>query len=262
MTSSDSKIAKIQTFFQALSSAAPELNAASDSLNQAVTTLDEALKKLNIGLSVWVNFRSRGVEDWEYDDDQIGYDKVDGKWGIAVRRVWGNYNTEEFAGVGPWLFNDAPRDLRLVAVDYLPEAIEALGKAAIETTKKIHEKVTQVRNLTDAIGKKTIEMSFTFEGLTSKQVNDIKATVTKQQKFLGELLEHAYRWELDLHILRILFAPEKRAFAEMVESHDARDRVEKVAASVLGIPVHMSALIQQKPAVLKGVSVGGKQVRS
>ena len=74
MTSSDSKIEKIQTHFKALSSVAPTLNAASDELTKAVAVLDENLKKLNVGLTAWVTFRSRAVHpsmrDEEYDDDE------------------------------------------------------------------------------------------------------------------------------------------------------------------------------------------------
>src|ERR1700687_361370 len=127
MSLNDSQIAKIQAHFQTLSSVAPALNSASDELNHCLASLDESLKKLNAGLTVWVTFRSRGVAEDQYDDQQIGYTKVDGKWGIAIRHVWGNYATEQFGEEGTWFFNDAPRELRLLAVDQLPELIEALG---------------------------------------------------------------------------------------------------------------------------------------
>jgi hypothetical protein len=54
MTSGDSKITKLQTDFQALSKIATELNVSSDGLTKTVGFLDEALKKLNVGLTVWV----------------------------------------------------------------------------------------------------------------------------------------------------------------------------------------------------------------
>lgn len=150
MTTTDSKIAKIQTHFQALSSLAPELNAASDDLTQAVALLDEALKKLNIGLPVWVAFRF-GAEPPLYHTEQIGYDKVGSKWGIALRCLWGNEDIDDHNEDGPWLFNEAPRDMRLYAVDKIPEVIELLGKAAFDTTKKIQEKAQEVRQFADAI---------------------------------------------------------------------------------------------------------------
>lgn len=75
MSSSDSKIAKIQENFQALSTVASSLNTASDELTRVVGKLDEALKKLNVGLTVWVTFEDRSDEQHpkDYDLDQIGY---------------------------------------------------------------------------------------------------------------------------------------------------------------------------------------------
>jgi prefoldin subunit 5 len=154
MTSNDSKIEKIQLHFQALTSLASALNVASDELSKNVSILDEALKKLNIGLTTWVTFRSQAVEENEYSDDQIGYCKVEGKWGIALRHIWGDYGRDEYGGeTGPWLFNDAPREFRIAAADKIPEVIEALGKEALNTTKKVQEKARQVGELASVIEK-------------------------------------------------------------------------------------------------------------
>ncbi len=157
MTSSDAKLEKIQTHFKALSAVALSLNTASDELTKAVTILDEALKKLNVGLTVWVTFRSRAVEEWEFDDDQIGYAKVQGKWGVALRHLWGDHQLDTYDDEGPWLFNDAPRELRLGGVEKIPDVIETLAKAAFDTTKKIQEKTKDVRALAGAITSVTAE---------------------------------------------------------------------------------------------------------
>jgi len=154
MSSNDSKIEKVQKQFKTLSSVAAALNDASDQLTAVVATLDESLKKLNIGLTVWVTFRSRStdIEDaGTYDDDQIGYCKVSGTWGIALRNIWGNPNWAQHDSEGPWLFNDAPRDLRLNGVDKIPELIEALSREAFSTAQKIEEKAQKVGELASAI---------------------------------------------------------------------------------------------------------------
>ncbi len=164
MTSSDSKVEKVQTHFQALSSVASSLNKVSDELTKVVTILDEALKKLNVGLTVWVTFRSRGVEPLEYDNDQIGYCKVNGKWGIALRRIWGDDARGFYGDEGPWLFNEAPREMRLHGVDKIPEVIEALGKEAFDTTKKIHEKTQEIREFAGAIEKIASEQPGSSKG--------------------------------------------------------------------------------------------------
>ena len=138
MTSSDSKVSKIQTHFQALSETASSLNAASDELTQTVALLDESLKKLNVGLSAWVSFRSRDNDDdpYEYDVNQIGYCKVNGTWGIALRHIWGHEGLDRHSEDGPWLFNDASREMRLASVDKIPDVIEELAKVAASTDQE------------------------------------------------------------------------------------------------------------------------------
>lgn len=153
MTSDDPSVAKIQIHFEELSSLAASLNTASDELTKGVTVLDESLKKLNIGLTVWVTFRFRGDDNFpeEYDADQIGYAKVNGTWGLALRNISGDHSISRFEEEGPWLFKDAPREFRLLAVDKIPDVVEALAKSATETTKKIEEKTKQVRELAAAL---------------------------------------------------------------------------------------------------------------
>jgi len=198
MSLTDSKIAKIQAHFQTLSSVAPTLNSASDELNRCVASLDESLKKLNAGLTVWVSFRSRGVkeDEYEYDEDQIGYTKVAGKWGIAIRHVWGNYATEQFGEEGTWFFNDAPRELRLLAVDQLPELIEALGEEASKITKKVQEKTKQVRELATAIKQitKPLQQNSFNERAIAAAKNHLKLdaeTSATTLKTIGDMLAKA-----------------------------------------------------------------------
>jgi hypothetical protein len=151
MASNDSKFEKVQTDFQALSVVASSLNSASDELSKVIAVLDEALKKLNLGLTVWVVFESHSVEPWQFDDEYIGYCKVNGKWGIALQRAWGDNRENDFDREGPWLFNEAPREMRLKSVDAIPKLIEALSSAASEMTKKVQEKTRGVRELTGVI---------------------------------------------------------------------------------------------------------------
>ena len=150
MASDEPKYARVQTQFKALSSISASLNTASDELAKAVSVLDEALKKLNIGLTVWVTI-SRWSEEERAGENQIGYCKVSGKWGIALRHIWGLHGLSLDEVDGLWLFNDAPRDLRLAGVDKIPELIVALSEEASDTTKQVQEKARQVRELAGAI---------------------------------------------------------------------------------------------------------------
>ena len=146
-------ISRAQLSYQKLATAAVALNTASDQLGKVIVELDAALKALNLGISSWISFNEWTDESgFNYSCDQIGYSKVDGKWGIALRSLSGNYNFPEDATVdGPWLFNDAPRALRLAAIDKIPAFLEKLVKDAVATTKKINEKLQQSRELAKAI---------------------------------------------------------------------------------------------------------------
>jgi hypothetical protein len=148
MASSDSKFEKIAVNFRELYSVASTLNSASDELTRAVSILDEALKKLNLGLIVWVNYDNHADDASEdFDNDQIGYSKVNGKWGIALQRVWGDRQDGTTGSDGPWLYSDAPREMRVKSVDKIPELIEVLSERARDTTSKIQEKTQEVRDL-------------------------------------------------------------------------------------------------------------------
>lgn len=159
MRSGDPKMDEVLANFETLSTIATSLNTASDELAKVVGTVDETLKKLNLGLTVWVPFRFRGDDDYpqEYDQDQIGYAKVNGTWGISLRRIWGDESRDIYHEDGPWPFNAASRELRLLAVDMIPGLIEALAKNATNTTKRVQDKTKQVRELANAIEKRATE---------------------------------------------------------------------------------------------------------
>jgi hypothetical protein len=269
MASSDSKVATIQTHFQVLSEIASSLNTASDELTKTVSILDEALKKLNVGLTVWVPFRHH-VDDPDdpllFDVDQIGYSKVNGVWGIALRHIWGDESRDIFHEDGPWLFNDAPREMRLYSVDTLTNVVEDLGKKAFDTTKRIQQKTIEVRELAGAIQqittaeKKKNGHSVAISGLSSELRTAIVAGLRQRHKFVAELLEFASRWELARDSLRIHFPADKRSFKEMLEAREPLSKVTDVAQEVLGRPVQVSVSLEPPTAVASatGKDKGGK----
>jgi len=254
-----SKVEKIQTHFQALSSAATSLNTASDELAKVVGVLDEALRKLNVGLPVWVTV-SRWEGELRRGQDEIGYCRVSGKWGIALCRSWNDDAGGEDTIEGLWLFNDAPRELRLAGVDKLPEVIEALSKEAFETTKKVQEKTKEARELASVIERITNQPSRTEQskktsnvvgvGLSFEQRAAILAGVEHQQKFVRELLGQASRWELSHRDLRIYFPTAKRPLAELLEGRESLSKVSAVAKEVLGYPVQVA--VQIEPPTIDG----------
>jgi DNA polymerase-3 subunit gamma/tau len=104
----------------------------------------------------------------------------------------------------------------------------------------------------------------TATGLTEAHVEEMRGAIQSQQKFLGELLEHAHRWELEGAELRIYFAAEKRAFAEMVEGRDSLEKIRATAGKVLNRSVRVCAKMESVAATTANASQaasGTKELR-
>jgi len=143
---------RVSSSYRQLSLAASHLNLVSDELGKSIGVLDAALKKLNLGISTW----SR-LDRWEdafgnYSSRYLGYAKVNNRWGIALRTVAGNNNQPEEATVEEWLFNDAPRALRIEAVEKLPDLFENLIKEADVAIRKVKAQTLSARQLSAALG--------------------------------------------------------------------------------------------------------------
>jgi hypothetical protein len=149
----DARIEDIRKRFQSLSSASVTLNHASASLSMAISQLDAALKKLNLGLTVWTIYHDHGLEPPYYDVEELGYAKVAGTWGLAVRRRAGSEEEGvEETVTGPTLLNDAAREVRLIAADYIPNLIDALLISAASMANSISTTAVKVHALAAAFG--------------------------------------------------------------------------------------------------------------
>ena len=107
-------------------------------------------------------------------------------------------------------------------------APESVREVATEPVKNVEKETTKVA----------------AQGLSEAQVLEIRAAIQTQQKFLGELVEHGHRWELDGAELRIYFATEKRPFAEMIEGRESIEKVRNASSKVLGRAVRVCARIE------------------
>jgi DNA polymerase III subunit gamma/tau len=81
-------------------------------------------------------------------------------------------------------------------------------------------------------------------GLEAAQVTEIKAGIQAQQKFIGELLEHSSRWELEGSELRIYFPAEKSTFAGLIEGRDTVEKIRNASGNVLGRAVRVCAKLE------------------
>jgi hypothetical protein len=134
---------RISASYKSLADAAAGLNAASDSLGQLMTAIDDALARLNLGVSAWITFVDMSSDGPNYHYGQVGYAKISHKWGIGIRTVEGHEAYPERDDIESWLFNDAPRTLRVGAVEKLPELLDGLARTAIETTDKLKSSAEQ-----------------------------------------------------------------------------------------------------------------------
>jgi hypothetical protein len=149
MSNNDHAIsANINSSFQELTAAAVDLNQASDELAKSVSELDAALKALNLGIECWVEVGSSsaagGSVSWT---DELGFAKVSGKWGLALRTLHvreGNSDDE----AAYWLFNEASRDMRIEAVEFLPALLRALTESAVLKKDQLRTRLDSVRRLT------------------------------------------------------------------------------------------------------------------
>lgn len=143
---------RIASSYRRLSQSAISLNSASDALGKAVAVADEQLKGLNLGIVAWVVIAGESDTDSEtYWRKSLGYDKVDGKWGIALREEAGFFDDPGRHGFDTWLFNDAPRNLRLEALPKLPELFEELVKQVDEATATIEAATVEATQLASVL---------------------------------------------------------------------------------------------------------------
>ena len=117
-----------------------------------VGQIDTALKPLNVGLECWVNIGTpwhseNGEQEYR---EQVGYAKIGGKWGIALKTV-DELVFRDDADVEQWAFNDAPRQLRLKAIDYIPHLLVELSKEAANFTEKITRRTGDLQQLVSAL---------------------------------------------------------------------------------------------------------------
>lgn len=148
----DSLATKVQSSYQRLSVVASDLNKVSDELGKSVAELDAALKKLNLGITAWIDIHSNDdPQTATHWSEELGYAKVAGKWGIALRTISGDYNWPDQDDVEIWLFNDAPRALRLSAIGLIPALLEELSVQAVDNTEKIKAKLADAQEVAKVV---------------------------------------------------------------------------------------------------------------
>jgi len=90
-----------------------------------------------------------------------------------------------------------------------------------------------------------------ISGLEAAQVEAIKAAILEQQKFLGSLVEHVTRWELEGAEMRLYFPVERRALAEMLQARDPMERLRTITSRVVGQAVRVCVRLDSARAAAR-----------
>jgi hypothetical protein len=141
---------RITSSFKQLALVSDDLNSAADEFNKTISGLDAALKGLRLGVSAWHRVAGNEDEYGTYWSRDIGYTNVDNKWGIGIRRTFGDSNRDEH-NEEVWLFADAPRWMGIESIGRLPDLFDDLIKRTEETTAKIKAKTSEAKELAAAI---------------------------------------------------------------------------------------------------------------
>ncbi|MGB7728837.1 MAG: hypothetical protein WBL50_12455 [Candidatus Acidiferrum sp.] len=127
-----------------------------------------------------------------------------------------------------------------------PTAFGSGGSAAaVAPAKEAAERVVPSR---DVMRADEVKPQVAAAGLTTEQVAQIKAAIQAQQKFIGELLEHSSRWELEGAELRIYFSPEESGFAGLIEGRETLEKIRAASGKVLGRTVRVCAKLESAAA--------------
>jgi len=100
------------------------------------------------------------------------------------------------------------------------------------------------------------------DGLVEAQVDSIRNAILTQEKFLGELVGHASRWEMSGGEVRLFFPTESRALAEMLQARDPMERLRNVASRILGHTVRVCVKLEAVPVGGGTTSNGTRELRA
>lgn len=139
-----------------LSVASQSLNNASDQLNEQINTIEEALASYNLGVSGWGIAHNKDHEQYDTSGALIGvhsesiyagYDKRNGKWCLLASSIFdGDPETAQ-----EWILRDAPREIRVHAIDGIPKLLENLIAKATRLANEVSAKTAEAAKLAQSL---------------------------------------------------------------------------------------------------------------
>lgn len=128
----------------------PRSHAAAEALGKPIVALDAALQGIHIAFEAWVSYKSQSHEE-RYTNWDIGYTRLAGRWGIALRVVNGDLSDPEDVRVERWHFNESPLYLWHSSIDKLPELLEALATTGSTVAGKLTRAAARAADVAQAV---------------------------------------------------------------------------------------------------------------
>lgn len=144
----------VSALLKQLSSASQTLNQASNKLTEQIKEIESSLASHNLGVRAWVELRRTSEEidpsvQLVHRVDRLGYSKEGGKWALYVDSA-----IQEVDDYQCWLLRDAPRELRLLAIDAIPKLLEQMVANAKELTAEVASKADRAKTLAQSLRSK------------------------------------------------------------------------------------------------------------
>jgi hypothetical protein len=136
----------VQRSLQELSRSAKALHQSSMELLTPILEINKYLQKLNLGIAQWVPIHEEKKGN-ETITRSVGYERINGQWGIAIETATKKTANGDPVESSRWVFSDAPRWLRLRALDHLPDLFDALKKEADRHKSMVDAKLKLAREL-------------------------------------------------------------------------------------------------------------------
>jgi hypothetical protein len=136
--------------FSRLQDLSNDLNKKSDELNESLKAFEAKLASLRLGVTAWVSpplEKATEVDGNEFIT-KLGYSKVTGSWCLTL------VYDDDFSSGDPnspypryTPLSQAPRDLRILAVEQLPKLLKEIEKRADEAVKEVDQAGRLIQDL-------------------------------------------------------------------------------------------------------------------
>ena len=152
----DSLVERVNELLPSLAATAADLNEASEKLSEVIDRIDGALQRLNLGVTAWTVVTQGGSSvdgnGTQYRSEDLGYGRTGRKsWGLMLRKGESDYQIPDSGQYDEWPFNEAPRDLRIMAVKQIPNLLKKLDLLSREMVKNLSASIEETVAIVGAL---------------------------------------------------------------------------------------------------------------